>query len=661
MSRYILPVFCQTILVVAGCARASNVSNLYQASNHVPEVATAAGGTIPFPLTSVGNDGAVRLKSDNRRSDAATVTPQASNNATFLRVSTASSPSLITSYILNPGGNQTAIASGGTLPFPDTVAGQTASAAFVISNRGTAAGSLQAVSIAGSAFGTSGVPLLPAQITPNTEVRFTVVFSPKTRDEMSGSLSVTLDNTEVTVMLQGRGMAASFSYAVISQSGSATVNPNDTVTFPSTVLGGNSALMVQIQNNGNAAGTINSISVVGPDFHASEMPPLPVTVIPGAIVTFKLTFSPGATGDSTGKLLIDAVILNLRGIGQGATLGYYFRQGGVSTPLGANGIAIFPNTTVGETAQAYLDIKNTGNESGTIRSVTVSGPPFSTPNMVALPVTIQAGDMASIAISFTPKIEGPLTGTLLIDTQSIALRGTGDRPQALPSFQYSGISDSAEPLQQPAMGISLDRTYPYELTGMLTLAFVSGSFGDDPAIQFSSGGRSVPFTIPANTTSAIFGAGATHIQFQTGTVAGAITFRATFAVGAVDISPQPPFTRSVAIGASAPVIRSVQLGATTGSSFELLITGYSTARSVSTINMQFTPSTGANLQTTTLRIDAASAFASWYDSAASQTVGSQFTATVTIQASGNITAVQGVSVVLSNNQGQSQPISLNLR
>ena len=72
------------------------------------------------------------------------------------------------------------------------------------------------------------------------------------------------------------------------------------------------------------------------------------------------------------------------------------------------------------------------------------------------------------------------------------------------------------------MGLQLAAPYPQDLTGTLTLTFTPDSFADDPTIQFASGGRTVNFKIPANTTTAVFGQ-SNQVQFSSGTVAGVIT------------------------------------------------------------------------------------------------------------------------------------------
>jgi hypothetical protein len=119
--------------------------------------------------------------------------------------------------------------------------------------------------------------------------------------------------------------------------------------------------------------------------------------------------------------------------------------------------------------------------------------------------------------------------------------------------------------------------------------------------------------------------------------------------------------KTIQIATSAPVLRSLQIGTRTATTFELLITGYATSRSVSGLQLNFTPSAGSTLSTTSVPVNSDSAFSSWYQTTASQTVGSQFTASVTVSLGGNGNAVQSVSVSASNAIGTSNAVSVNIQ
>jgi hypothetical protein len=259
---------------------------------------------------------------------------------------------------------------------------------------------------------------------------------------------------------------------------------------------------------------------------------------------------------------------------------------------------------------------------------------------------------------------GSLTATLTIDASSITLQGVGGTPALVSGYSFTGLGSTVTPLTQPPVGLSLSQPYPVAITGQLTLSFNSGSFADDPTIQFATGGRAVSFSVPANTTTAIFGTNSNTVQFQSGTVAGTIVLTPSFSLGSVDITPQSAQPLSTVVAAGAPQLTSASVvtGTLAANSVQLVINGFSTTRSVDTLTLQVTPASGSNVENTTLSADVTSAFSSWYESAPSDAVGSQFSATVTISVSGGTTdAITSVSITATNSTGTSlQPVSVTL-
>ena len=103
----------------------------------------------------------------------------------------------------------------------------------------------------------------------------------------------------------------------------------------------------------------------------------------------------------------------------------------------------------------------------------------------------------------------------------------------------------------------------------------------------------------------------------------------------------------------------------------LLVTGYATGRSITQIDVQFTPVAGESVATTRLSLNVEASFTAWYQSAASQAFGGQFTATLPFSLAGDITnttkitsvadTIQSVSVTITNRQGVSTSQTVNLR
>jgi hypothetical protein len=253
------------------------------------------------------------------------------------------------------------------------------------------------------------------------------------------------------------------------------------------------------------------------------------------------------------------------------------------------------------------------------------------------------------AFAFTLQVMDSSGGLGSVDcTLNIAL------PPA-PSVSLNGLPDTVNPADQPVFNVSLATAYPVQLTGQVVMTFTPDAVFpiDDPSIQFATGGRTVNFTIPAGTTTAMFSA--SQMAFQTGTVAGTIT---------LNLSIQPAggqaiatATRIVQISRAAPVTRNVVLVQTPGG-FELHITGYSTPRQLTVAMVQLTPSAGSNLQTTQLTISLADSASNWYQSAASKLFGSQFTLVLPFTIQGNASDIGSVIASLANDVGSSQPVTV---
>lgn len=223
-----------------------------------------------------------------------------------------------------------------------------------------------------------------------------------------------------------------------------------------------------------------------------------------------------------------------------------------------------------------------------------------------------------------------------------------------PALSFTGLSGSVNPAAQPSFNVTLAAPYPIPILGSLTLEFTPDAVSpaDDPAIQFSTGGRTLNFTIPAGQTSAF----TTPPAFQTGTVAGAIKLTLRLTAAGHDITPTPIPSVTVQVARSAPVIGTVQVVRTSGG-FEVRITGYSTPRQMTQAVFDFTAAVQAGLQTTSLTVSLGTAFTAWYAGTPSAQFGSQFLYTQPFTVQGEIGAIAAGSVILSNAVGSSQAAS----
>jgi hypothetical protein len=130
--------------------------------------------------------------------------------------------------------------------------------------------------------------------------------------------------------------------------------------------------------------------------------------------------------------------------------------------------------------------------------------------------TISGSPTAAGAATFTLEVADG-NGVLNIATQQDFTLNVRVPPISTPTL--SGPPSTVTPTQQPRVSLSLGAAYPIDITGRLTLAFAPDAVNpaNDGGIQFSSGGNAVDFTIPANTTQAVFPV--SSLAMQVGTVA----------------------------------------------------------------------------------------------------------------------------------------------
>jgi len=222
--------------------------------------------------------------------------------------------------------------------------------------------------------------------------------------------------------------------------------------------------------------------------------------------------------------------------------------------------------------------------------------------------------------------------------------------------------------QQANVSVALPTALPQDITGTLNLSFASLASipTDDPAIQFATGGRQVSFVIPANTLQARFAgsANAGAIGYQTGTVAGSISFSGVAQIGTLERSfSSTSGAQSLTIAQAAPALQRAIRDSQPG--LNILITSSSTTRSVTEMTLQFNttprvdPScgsvSGCTASGSTLTLDVKALFDNWF-SRDSQ-FGSLNTLRLPLVIQGNLHG--SVSIIFKNALGSSNPMSVS--
>jgi hypothetical protein len=641
-----------------------------------PPITLGPGGSISFtiqflPTTATLNTAQMSLLFvETLPASVAGGSPTTTTSAINLSLQ-GSTPSFVLSYILQANQNTVALQPGGTIPFPSTPIGSTAQAAFNLTNTGSGPGTITGISITGSAFSLTGLPLFPQAVGAGLTLQVQVLYKPTAVASDTGQIQVTFaTGSPVTINLQGSGSSPSLTYQILQNGSATTIPAGGTVPLPSTNVGQTSSVVIRILNNGNSSGTVSSINLSGQGYTLTNTPALPQTLAPNGSLTFTLNFSPTQPGISQGSLFINSDTLLLAGVGLGPLLTYsYVSAGTTITVSSTNPSVIFSPVTVSQSSQVIFDVKNTGTLAATIANIGIgqTGSPYSLKGLPALPVTLAPNADFSFTITFTPTAVGFSNGTLLLDTSTIALVGSGTQPPALPPYTIGGASGTVAAGTQSNITLTLASPYPVALSGILTAA-ASGSLPADPSVLFATGAGTVPFVIPANTTSAVFGTQGTQIGLQTGTVAGTITLTPSFATqaGNVDVTPASPTTSQLTVAPAAPTLVAIQLSGQTANSLTISVTGFTTTRALTSWNVQFTTVAGYKMPVSQFTVNVQPVSTVWFGSAASRAFGGLFTLSIPFTFQGTVpsgqsilNSIASVAVTVANGVGTSNSIQVS--
>ncbi len=218
---------------------------------------------------------------------------------------------------------------------------------------------------------------------------------------------------------------------------------------------------------------------------------------------------------------------------------------------------------------------------------------------------------------------------------------------ASPEVTLSGPS-TVVPGTQPTLSFALTNPYPVTLNGDFDLSFSPAVNPpvDDPAVQFATGGRSLTFTVPADSTAV------PTVQLQSGTVAGTITIPLLLTANGVNVTPTSIQPVVIVIPAAIPAVSSATM-TKSGDQLTVVMHGFSNTREVTQATFHFVGITGAQIDTPDVTVPVGPAFTAWYSSAASDQYGSTFTYTQAFTVGGGAANIDSVQVTLTNTVGAS--------
>ncbi|MFZ0283932.1 MAG: choice-of-anchor D domain-containing protein [Terriglobales bacterium] len=319
-----------------------------------------------------------------------------------------------------------------SLDFGSVPVGNSKTLSLVATNNGTVDITVSSVALSAPQF-TLTQPTIPVTIAAGKSSTFTVVFAPTAVGTFTGSMSVTSNasNDSVVVALSGAGAAT----GQLSEAATS-------LSFGSLLIGSNQSLPETLTNVGNTSVTISQAAMTGAGFSVSGLP-LPVTLAVGQSTSFSVVFAPQASGTVNGNVAFtsDAINspLNLPLSGSGLAPG----------SLSANPASIsFSNVVVGNNQSVSETLTNTSSTSVTITQAVTTGAGFSVSGL-SLPATLTGGQSTSFNVVFTPQSAGNTNGNLAVSsnasnpTLNIPLAGSAVEPgtltPTLPSISFGNV------------------------------------------------------------------------------------------------------------------------------------------------------------------------------------------------------------------------------
>ena len=287
---------------------------------------------------------------------------------------------------------------------------------------------------------------------------------------------------------------------------------------------------------------------------------------------------------------------------------------------------------------------------------------------------VATGLPSGLSMAASGSVSGTVAGSANTFTVNVTVTDTpssGQPAQAMASFQIEvhlivppvqiDISGANGPSSHPTVDLNLDNAAPAALNGVLEVSFESAvgnvpSGYIDPGVQFPNGTQQIGFTVPAGQTVGQF---ANPAMFSPGTVAGKLHFKVIeLKQGDVDVLPGTPPETTYEIPLMEPVITPGSVKITsTASGISVQLQAYSNTRELGHATVQFNAATGTNLGgNTSATVVLADPAATYFESDTGLANGSRFQVTLSFGYTGDISALGGVSVTLTNSQGTSAAV-----
>jgi hypothetical protein len=403
------------------------------------------------------------------------------------------------------GGTQTAgtlTPSPASLNFGTVQLGNKLTLSETLTNTGGSDLTVTQVNPTGTGFSVSGLTL-PLTLPAGQSQPFSVIFTPQASGTVSGNLAIlnTSSTPTVNIVLSGD-----------SQTGGFLTPSPASLNFGSVQVGSNQVLSETLTNSGGTGVTVTQVSPTGTGFSVSGLS-LPLNLAAGQSQAFNVTFTPTATGSSSGNL---AIVSNASNSSLNVALSGNGLAPGSLTPSPSS--LNFGSVQVGNKLQLSGTLTNSGGVNVNISQAAVAGTGFTMSGLTP-PLVLTPGQHYTFSVTFTPPSPGDYTGSVSIVSDasnpnlSIPLSGTGT---PVPQGQLT-VSPTTIPFGNVIVGTNAQQTGTLTAAGQSVIVSSQNVTG----AAFAVTGLSFPVTIPAGQ----------HVQFTvtftpagTGAASGNVSF-----------------------------------------------------------------------------------------------------------------------------------------
>jgi hypothetical protein len=191
-------------------------------------------------------------------------------------------------------------ASPGTIAFGNVAVNGSTSQTVTLSNAGSASVIISQATASGAGFSLSGLNV-PATVNAGGNISFTVVFAPTIAGSASGSVQITSNASNPSLMISLGGFGTSSTPMLSS-------NPTS-VTFGDVAAGQSTSSNVSVTNTGSSTVTITQVTGPGAPYTVSGIT-ANQTIGAEQSATLNVNFAPTTTGSFTGNVTITSTATN---------------------------------------------------------------------------------------------------------------------------------------------------------------------------------------------------------------------------------------------------------------------------------------------------------------------------------------------------------------